>query len=73
MRTRTILAVLLTAAAASPAAQAQNFDPRVEVESRLKAKEQIPWDNLIGLIGLFGLLGLKPHHSDDSYHPASLE
>jgi hypothetical protein len=29
--------------------------------------------NIVGLLGLLGLVGLQGEHSDDSYHPASIE
>ena len=76
MRNRLMLTALLVAAAASPAAIAQNQDRGgipTETQRRLAQGDAgIPWD-LIGLFGLLGLLGLRRRHPDDSYHPSSMD
>jgi hypothetical protein len=76
MRLRFLIAGL-AAAAAAPAAQAQdNPDTgvRTETQERMTAERDpnLPW-NIIGLLGLFGLLGLRREHPDDSYHPANVD
>lgn len=75
MHSRCILAGLMLAAAA-PAAQAQMTNDTgipTETQERLRQGQgEFPWD-LLGLFGLLGLLGLRREHSEDSYHPASLE
>ena len=77
MRTRWMLGILLAAAAAGPAAQAQGTgDPNVPTETQERLRGgmgDFPWDNLIGLLGLLGLLGLRKEHAEDSYHPAPVE
>lgn len=77
MRTRWVLGILLTAAAAGPAAQAQGTTDTgvpTETQDRLRAgSRDIPWADLLGVFGLLGLLGLKREHTEDSYHPASLD
>jgi hypothetical protein len=77
MRTRWILGMLIAAAAAAPAAQAQGTgDPNIptETQDRLqRGVSDLNWLDLIGLLGLFGLVGLRKEHADDSYHPTSLE
>ena len=78
MRTRLMLGLALAAAAASPAALAQTTvnDTGIptETQERLRAGGiEIPWADLIGVLGLLGLLGLRRPHSEDSYHPASVE
>jgi hypothetical protein len=76
MRMRMMLALLLATAAIGPAAAQQNVRGGVltETQDRLSntGGEDLIW-NFVGLIGLLGLLGLKGSHSEDSYHPASLE
>jgi hypothetical protein len=73
---RMMLALLLATAAIGPAAAQQNVRGGVltETQDRLSnaGGEDLIW-NFVGLIGLLGLLGLKGSHSEDSYHPASLE
>ena len=77
MRSKFLVAALLSAAAAGAPALAQQAIDRggipTETQRRLAQGEtQIPWD-LIGLFGLLGLLGLRKKHPDDSYHPAPIE
>ena len=76
MRKTLILSTLVSLAALSPAAAAQQTDPGgvpTETQRRLaQGDPEIPWD-LVGLFGLLGLLGLRPPHPDDSYHPAPLD
>ena len=76
MRTRMMLALIFLSAAAGPASaqDAEKGSIRTETESRLldQSGNDILW-NSIGLLGLLGLLGLRRGHSEDSYHPASLE
>jgi len=76
MRTRMMLALIFLSAVAGPAS-AQDTEKgsiRTETESRLldQGTNDILW-NSIGLLGLLGLLGFRRQHSEDSYHPASLE
>jgi hypothetical protein len=77
MRKRMMLALLLVMAATGPAsAQDQERGGiRTETQDRLMQQgdmNDVVW-NVVGLFGLLGLLGLRRPHSDDSYHPASLE
>lgn len=75
MRNKCILAALMMAVAAGPAAHAgAATGVRTETMERLAAERNpnLPY-NLIGLLGLLGLLGLRRGHSEDSYHPAPLE
>ena len=77
MRTRWVLGMLIAAAAAAPAAQAQSVDdPNIPTETQDRLRSgvgDINWLDLLGLIGLFGLVGLRKEHAEDSYHPTSLE
>jgi len=77
MRTRWMLGLMAVAALAAPAAKAQETNDHnipTETQSRLQAGAgDLDWLNLIGLLGLFGLAGLKKEHSDDSYHPSSVD
>jgi hypothetical protein len=77
MRTRWILGMLIASAMAGPAAQAQATNDtgiRTATQERMRrGPPQIPWFDLIGALGLLGLLGLKKEHSDDSYHPTSVD
>ena len=77
MRTRWMLGILLAAAAAAPAAQAQETNDtgiRTETQERLRSgPPDISWFDLLGALGLLGLLGLKREHGEDSYHPSSVE
>jgi hypothetical protein len=77
MRTRWMLGIIVAAALAGPAAQAQDTNEsgiRTETQERLRAgPPKIDWFNLLGALGLLGLLGLKKEHGEDSYHPASVE
>ena len=77
MRTRWMLGMLVAAALAAPAAQAQETNDtgiRTETRERLRSgPPDISWFDLIGALGLLGLLGLKKEHGEDSYHPASVE
>ena len=78
MRIRVMTALLLAMVAVGPSAVAQQApDPggiRSETQRRLaqQGDDRLPWD-VLGLVGLLGLLGLKKDHSEDSYHPASVE
>ena len=77
MRIRWMLGMLVAAALAGPAAQAQDTNEsgvRTETQERLRSgPPQISWFDLLGALGLLGLLGLKKEHGEDSYHPASVE
>jgi hypothetical protein len=73
-----MLAVLVVAAAVGPAASAQtpqrDTGVRTETQERLAQMGEGGFDwNWLGFLGLLGLLGLRREHSEDSYHPASLE
>jgi hypothetical protein len=77
MRMRMILALLLATAPIGPAA-AQRDDyarggVRTETQDRLAGMSYDFIFNFIGLLGLLGLLGFKSHHSEDGYHPSSIE
>ena len=76
MRNRMLVALIFLTAAVGPAS-AQDTDRgsvRTETQDRLVSgsTNDIIW-NSIGLLGLLGLLGFRRGHSEDSYHPASLE
>ena len=77
MRIGWMLGIALAVGGVSSAAQAQETNDHnvpTETQSRLRSGAgDIDWLNLIGLIGLFGLAGLKKEHSDDSYHPTSVD
>jgi len=77
MRIVWMLGIMLAVGGISSAAQAQETNDHnipTETQSRLQSGAgNIDWLNLIGLIGLFVLAGLKKEHSDDSYHPTSVE
>ena len=77
MRLRWMLGMLVAAALAGPAAQAQQVNEtgiRTETQERLRSgPPDISWFDLLGAVGLLGLLGLKKEHGEDSYHPASVE
>lgn len=77
MRIRWMLGLAAAALASAPAAQAQvtnDHNIPTETQSRLRSGAgDIDWLNLIGLLGLFGLAGMKKEHSDDSYHPSSVD
>lgn len=78
MRSTTMLAVLMMAAAAAPAAQAQpaqrDTGIPTETQERLARMGDSGFDwNWLGIFGLLGLLGLRREHADDSYHPAPLD
>ena len=77
MRTRWMLGMLVAAALAAPAAQAQETNDtgiRTETQERLRSgPPNISWFDLLGALGLLGLLGLKKEHGEDSFHPASVE
>jgi hypothetical protein len=79
MRKRMMLTLLLVMAVPGPAsAQTQDQERggiRTETQDRLRQQDDlydIIWNGL-GLFGLLGLLGLRRPHSEDSYHPASME
>ena len=77
MRSGWMLGLMAAAFAAAPAAQAQETNDHnipTETQARMRSGAgDIDWLNLIGLLGLFGLAGLKKEHSDDSYHPTSVD
>ena len=77
MRMGWMLGITLAVGGVASAAQAQETNDHnipTETQSRLQSGAgNIDWLNLIGLIGLFGLAGLKKEHSDDSYHPTSVD
>ena len=77
MRIRWMLGMLIAAALAGPAAQAQETNEsgiRTETQDRLRTgSRDVPWFDLLGALGLLGLLGLKKEHGDDSYHPSSVD
>ena len=77
MRTRWILGMVIAAAMAGPAAQAQETNEsgiRTETQERLRSgPPDISWFDLLGALGLLGLLGLRKEHAEDSYHPAPVE
>ena len=77
MRIGWMLGILLAVGGIASAAQAQDtndYNIPTDTLSRLRSgAADIDWLNLIGLLGLFGLAGLKKEHSDDSYHPTSLD
>ena len=77
MRIGWMLGILLAVGGIASAAQAQDTNDSnipTETQSRLRSGAgDIDWLNLIGLLGLFGLAGLKKEHSDDSYHPTSVD
>ena len=76
MRKRMFVALILMTAAVGPASaqEARRGDIRSETQNRLaeEGNNDVLW-NSIGLLGLLGLLGFRRSHSEDSYHPASLE
>lgn len=76
MRKRILLSLILATAIIGPASaqDAQRGGIRTETMNRIANQNdfEIIW-NAIGLLGLLGLLGLKKEHSDDSYHPSSIE
>ncbi|HEX6661323.1 MAG TPA: WGxxGxxG family protein [Sphingomicrobium sp.] len=77
MRKRMVLSLILATVVIGPAAAAQEAQRggiRTETMNRLATQNDfdVIW-NAIGLLGLLGLLGLKKEHSDDSYHPSSIE
>jgi hypothetical protein len=76
MRKRMFVALILMTAAVGPASaqESRRGDIRSETQNRLAEAENndVLW-NAIGLLGLLGLLGFRRSHSEDSYHPASLE
>ena len=76
MRKRMLVALIFLTTAVGPAS-AQDTDRsgvRTETQDRLagQSTNDILW-NSIGLLGLLGLLGFRRRHSEDSYHPASME
>ncbi len=77
MRIGWMLGTLLAVGGIASAAQAQETNDHnipTETQSRLQSGAgNLDWLNLIGLLGLVGLAGLKKEHSDDSYHPTSVE
>ena len=74
MRTRMLIALIFLTAAVGPASAQDRGGVRTETQDRLAGQDtnDILW-NSIGLLGLIGLLGFRRRHSEDSYHPASLE
>lgn len=78
MRTRMLLALLLATAAIGPASAQRSDNDRggVSTETQDRIANGANYDlifDLIGLAGLLGLLGLQRPHSDDSYHPSSID
>jgi hypothetical protein len=80
MRIRMIVALVFATAVIGPAAAQQPADDnarggvRTETMSRLAGGDDYDLIfNIVGLLGLLGLVGLQGEHSDDSYHPASIE
>ena len=77
MRIGWMLGILLAVGGIASAAQAQDTnDSNIPTETQSRRRTgaaDIDWLNLIGLLGLFGLAGLKKEHSDDRYHPTSLD
>jgi hypothetical protein len=76
MRKRMVLSLILATVIIGPAAAAQEQRGGVRTETMTRLATQNDFDiiwNAIGLLGLLGLLGLKKEHSDDSYHPSSIE
>ena len=77
MRIGWMLGITLAVGGIASAAQAQvtnDHNIPTETQSRLQSGAgNLDWLNLIGLFGLIGLAGLKKEHSDDSYHPTSVE
>jgi hypothetical protein len=77
MRIGWMLGIMLAVGGIASAAQAQETNDHnipTETQSRLQSGAgDLDWLNLIGLFGLVGLAGLKKEHSDDSYHPTSVE
>jgi len=77
MRIGWLLGITLAVGGLSSAAQAQETNDHnipTETQSRLRSGAgDLDWMNLIGLFGLFGVAGLKKEHSDDSYHPTSVD
>ena len=77
MRYGWLLGITLAVGGLASAAQAQETNDHnipTETQSRLQSGAgDLDWLNLIGLLGLFGLAGLKKEHSDDSYHPTSVD
>ena len=76
MRKRMLAALAVLAATVGPAS-AQTADRsgiRTETQDRLAGQtpDDLLW-NSVGLLGLLGLLGFRRRHSEDSYHPASME
>jgi hypothetical protein len=75
MRTRMIVAMLLSTAALGPAAAQDRGDVPAATESRFvgaNSNYDTLWD-AIGLLGLLGLIGLLPKHEEDSYHPSDID
>lgn len=75
MRKRMLTALIILSAAVGPAsAQDERGGVRTETQDRLAAQatNDILW-NAIGLLGLLGLLGFRRRHSEDGYHPASVD
>jgi hypothetical protein len=78
MRTRMMIALFLATMAVGPASAQPSDNARggvaTETQDRLSSGNNydLIWD-LIGLAGLLGLLGLHRPHSDDSYHPSSID
>lgn len=75
MHKQCILAALMMMIAAGPATQAGAASGvRTETMERLATERDpnLPY-NLIGLLGLLGLVGLRRGHSEDSYHPSTLD
>lgn len=76
MPRRMMVALIFLTVATGPASAQQpaQGNVRSETENRLldQGTNDILW-NSIGLLGLLGLLGFRRRHSDDSYHPSSVD
>jgi hypothetical protein len=74
-----LVALFLATAVIGPAAAQRPDDNerggvRTETQSRQAGGGNLDLVfNIIGLFGLLGLFGVQGEHSDDSYHPASIE
>jgi hypothetical protein len=76
MRFRMIFALFLATTVIGPAAaQVDRGGVPTETQDRIASQREandILW-NAVGLLGLLGLLGFRKEHSEDSYHPSSVD